>query len=86
MNRIRAGGSIFMLNKHSPIYRVFAIVLAYALFGTAIFVPIASSKPINYLLLWIALSVFLTALIATIVATEVIMAKRRKKNKDERDS
>ena len=75
-----------MLNKHSPIYRVCAIVLAYALLGTAIFVPIASSKPINYLLLWIALSVFLTALIATIVATEVIMAKRRKKNKDERDS
>lgn len=75
-----------MLNKHSPIYRVFAIVLAYALLGMAIFVPIASSKPINYLLLWIALSVFLTALIATIVATEVIMAKRRKKNKDERDS
>ena len=75
-----------MLNKHSPIYRVFAIVLAYALLGRAIFVPIASSKPINYLLLWIALSVFLTALIATIVATEVIMAKRRKKNKDERDS
>lgn len=75
-----------MLNKHSLIYRIFAIVLAYALLGTAIFVPIASSKPINYLLLWVALGVFLTALIATIVATEVIMAKRRKKNKDERDS
>ena len=75
-----------MLNKHSPIYRVFAIVLAYALLGTAMFVPIASSKPINYLLLWIALSVFLTALIATIVAPAVIMAKRREKNKDERDS
>lgn len=72
-----------MLNKHSPLYRIIAILLAYALLGTAIFVPIASSKPINYVLLWIALGVFLVALIATITATEIIMAKRRKKKKDE---
>ena len=75
-----------MLNNNSHNYRIFAIVIAYALLGSAFFVPFASSIPFVYLLLCIALSVFLTALIATIVATEVIMAKRRKKNKDERDS
>ncbi len=75
-----------MLNKHSPVYRIIAILLAYALLGVVIFVPISSSKPIDYVLLWVALGVYLVALVATIVVTEVIMAKRKKKKKDERDS
>lgn len=72
-----------MLNKHSPFYRILAILIAFSLLGAAIFVPIASSKPINYLLLWITLGVYLAALVATIVVTEVIMAKRKKKKSDE---
>lgn len=84
MSPIKVGRSISMLNKHSPLYRIIAIILAYALLGVVIFVPISASKPINYVLLWIALGVYCTALVATIVATEVITAKRKKKN--ERDS
>lgn len=68
-----------MLNKHKAIYRIIVILLAYALIGAAIFVPISYSKPINYVLLWVALGVYCAALIATIVVTEVIYAKRRKK-------
>mgnify|MGYP006939714698 FL=1 len=72
-----------MLNKHSPVYRILAILIAFSLLGAAIFVPIASAKPINYLLLWIALGVYLSALVATVVATEVIVAKRKKRKSDE---
>lgn len=68
-----------MLNKHKTAYRIVVILIAYALFGAAIFVPISYSKPINYVLLWVALGVYLAALIATIVVTEIIYAKRRKK-------
>ena len=74
-----------MLNKHKTAYRIIVILIAYALIGAAIFVPISYSKPINYILLWAALGVYCAALIATIVVTEVIYAKRRKK-KDGTDS
>ncbi len=68
-----------MLNKHKTAYRFVVILIAYALLGAAIFVPISYSKPINYVLLWVALGVYLAALIATIVVTEIIYAKRGKK-------
>ncbi len=68
-----------MLNKHKTAYRVVVILIAYALLGAAIFVPISYSKPINYVLLWVALGVYLAALIATIVVTEIIYAKRGNK-------
>lgn len=86
MNLIKDGRSASMLNKHSPVYRVIAILLAFALLGVAIFVPIASGKPIDYLVLYIALGVYLAALVATMVVTEIIMAKRKKKKDDEQDS
>ncbi len=86
MSLTKGGRSILMLNKHSPVYRIIAILLAYALLGVVIFVPISSSKPIDYVVLWAALGVYLVALVATIVVTEVVMAKRKKKKKDERDS
>ena len=68
-----------MLNKHKAIYRIIVILLAYALIGAAIFVPISYSKPINYVLLWIAVGVYAAALTATIVVTEIVYAKRSKK-------
>ncbi len=68
-----------MLNKHKTAYRIFVILIAYALIGAAIFVPISYSKPINYVLLWVALGIYCVALVATIVVTEAIYAKRRKK-------
>ena len=68
-----------MLNKHKAAYRILVILLAYALLGAVVFVPISTAKPINYVLLWIALGVYLAALIATIVVSEIIHAKRRKK-------
>ncbi len=74
-----------MLNKHKTAYRIAVILIAYALLGAAVFVPISSSKPINYVLLWVALGVYCAALVATIVVTEVIYAKRRKR-KDGTDS
>ncbi len=86
MSLIRAGKSASMLNKHSPFYRITAILLAFALLGVAIFVPIASSKPLDYLVFYIALGVYSAALVATIVVTEIMMAKRKKKKDDEHDS
>lgn len=74
-----------MLNKHKAVYRIVVILLAFALIGAAVFVPISYSKPINYVLLWVALGVYCGALIATILVTELIYAKRRKK-KDGTDS
>ncbi len=68
-----------MLNKHRTAYRIIVILIAYALLGAAIFVPISYSKPINYALLWTALGIYCAALIATIVISEVVYAKRRKK-------
>lgn len=68
-----------MLNKHKTVYRIIVILLAYALIGAAVFVPISYSKPINYVLLWIAVGVYAAALTATIVVTEIVYAKRSKK-------
>ena len=68
-----------MLNKHKTAYRIIVILIAFALIGAAVFVPISYSKPINYVLLWVALGVYAAALVGTIVVTEVIYAKRRKR-------
>lgn len=74
-----------MLNKHKTAYRIIVILIAYAIIGAAVFVPISYSKPINYVLLWVALGIYCAALVATIVASEAVYARRRKK-KDGTDS
>lgn len=68
-----------MLNKHSRGYRITVIVVAFLLLGAAIFVPISTSKPINYVLLFVALGIYVVSLLATIIITEIIYARRNKR-------
>ena len=71
-----------MLNRHSTVYRILAILVAFALIGIAIFVPLAMPEGRNDIILIVAASIWGVALIATIVTTEIYWRKR-KKNKDE---
>lgn len=68
-----------MLNKYSRGYRITVIIIAFLLLGAAIFVPISTSKPINYVLLFVALGIYVASLLATIIITEIIYARRNKR-------
>ena len=61
---------------HHRSYRVIAIILAYLLFGTAIFAPLCAQKEPNLVLLFVLLGVWLLALIGTIVLNEIYIKKK----------
>lgn len=61
---------------HRPIYRITAIILAYLLFGTALFVPMGAQKEPNIVLLVVVGIVWFLAMIATIVVNEIIIKKK----------
>lgn len=68
-----------MLNKHSTLYRILAIIVAFALLGIAIFLPLLSAEDRNYILIFVMLGIYVAALIATIVITEIYWVRRKKK-------
>ena len=61
---------------HHRSYRITVIVLAYLLFGAAIFAPLGSQKEPNLILLFVLLGVWFVALAATIVANEIYIRKK----------
>ena len=63
-------------NHHRPIYRIVAICLAYLLFGAGIFVPLGTQKEPNVVLLIVLGSIWLIALVGTIVANEIYIKKK----------
>ena len=68
--------------RHNRAYRITAIVLAYLLLGSAIFVPLGVQPEPNMLLIYIVLGVYLAALAATIIINEILIAKRKKHELD----
>lgn len=61
---------------HRPIYRITAIILAYLLLGAAFFVPLGAQKEPNTVLLIVLGSIWLLALIGTIVGNEIYIKKK----------
>ena len=61
---------------HKRSYRITAIFLAYVLFGAAILVPLGVQKEPNVVLLIILGSIWLAALVATIVINEIHIQKK----------
>lgn len=61
---------------HRRSYRITVIVLAYLLFGAAIFAPLGAQKEPNLVLLFVLLGVWLLALIGTIVANEIYIRRK----------
>lgn len=59
-------------------YRIIVILIAYALAGAAIFIPLLSFKQDNKLPIYITFGIFMAALIATIVVNEIIIRKHKK--------
>ena len=73
------------INRRGRAYRIIAILLAFLLIGIAVFVPILAGKDVNYVVLWVALSIYAVALVGTIVANEIIIYKRNKNLPDQSD-
>ena len=67
-----------MLNKHSTVYRILAILFAFAMIGVAVFVPLSNAEGRNDIVIIIAASIYGVALIGTIVVTEIYWRKRKK--------
>ena len=61
---------------HKRSYRIIAICLAYLLFGAAIFVPLGTQKEPNLVLLIVIGSIWLAALVGTIVGNEIYIQKK----------
>ena len=67
-----------MLNKHSSFYRILVIIVAFALLGIAIFLPLLSTDDKNYVLIFILLGVYALAMVAAVVITEIYWRTRKK--------
>lgn len=61
---------------HRRWYRVVAILLAYLLFGAAIFVPLGAQKEPSVVLLIVVGSIWFLALVGTIVGNEIYIKKK----------
>ena len=61
---------------HKRSYRIIAICLAFLLFGAAILVPLGAQKEPNVVLLIVLGSLWLVALVATIVVNEIIIQRK----------
>ena len=68
--------------RRGRFYRIVVILVAFVLIGAAVFIPLMSGSNRNEVAIYIALGVYLAALIGTITINEIIIYKR-KKHEDE---
>lgn len=64
-------------------YRLIVILIAFGLVGAAVFIPLLSGTDRNDAVVYIALTIYLVALVATIVINEIIIYRQKKNHPDE---
>ena len=76
-----------MLPRRSFLYRFIALTLVFAIFGVAIFVPLLSGvkEGADHLPYLIALAVYGGVYVLTMVVNEVIVFRKKRKNREKDD-
>ena len=76
-----------MLPRRSFLYRFIALTLVFAIFGVAIFVPLLSGvkEGVDHLPYLIALAVYGGVYVLTVAINEVIVFRKKRKNREKDD-